>query len=76
MILKFTSKAIENIDPIDNNNVIVTWKGNRPYNYRSADVSGFVRDVNNVITEEGSVGTFVNTAIRNKVLKDATKVTA
>ena len=68
MISKFNSSAIENITAGDDI-VTVTWKGDRSYKYRSADVSGFVSALNNVIKAEESVGKFVNFSVRNKDLE-------
>lgn len=68
MISKFNSSAIENINAVDDT-VTVTFNGGRSYDYKSADVSGFVSALNNVIKAEESVGKFVNFSIRNKDLE-------
>ena len=71
MISNFTSSAINAITT-DGDIVTVQFKGtkkNRSYDYKSADVSGFVSALNNVIKAEESVGKFVNFSIRNKDLE-------
>ena len=68
MISNFTSSAINSI-ATEGDTVTIEFNGGRQYDYKSADVSGFVNALNNVIKAEESVGRFVNTSIRNKDLE-------
>ena len=52
--------------------VTVEFNGGRQYDYKSADVSGFVSSLNDVIAKGESVGRFVNTSIRSKSLQTVT----
>ena len=69
------SSAIENIsvltmeDSNADNIVNVTFSGGRDYDYTVNDVASFVSALSNVIESKGSVGQFVNTAIRNETLQ-------
>ena len=49
----------------------ITFAGGREYNYTVEDVSKFTADLTNVITNEESVGKFVNTQLQQKVLQTA-----
>jgi hypothetical protein len=65
----FTSSAIENISDVENGQVTITFNGGRDYTYGVQDVEQFVAQLSAVIADpEGSVGRFVNTAIRNDQL--------
>ncbi len=68
-MMNFTSSAIDNIVIGDNDNVTVTFRGGRDYTYSCSDVAGFQNDLNNVIEEHESVGSFVNRAIRAELLQ-------
>jgi hypothetical protein len=68
MIAKFNSSAINNI-ATEGDTVTVEFNGGRQYDYKSADVSGFVSSLNDVIAKGESVGRFVNTSIRSKALE-------
>ena len=68
MINNFSSSAINNITT-EGDVVTVEFNGGRQYDYKSADVSGFVNALNTVIKAEESVGRFVNFSIRNKDLE-------
>ena len=68
MINKFSSSAINAITT-EGDTVTVEFNGGRQYDYKSADVSGFVNALNTVIKAEESVGRFVNFSIRNKDLE-------
>ena len=68
MIAKFNSSAINTI-ATEGDTVTVEFNGGRQYDYKSADVSGFVNALNTVIKAEESVGRFVNFSIRNKDLE-------
>ena len=71
MIAKFNSSAINTI-ATEGDTVTVEFNGGRQYDYKSADVSGFVSSLNAVITTGDSVGRFVNTSIRSKSLQTVT----
>jgi len=75
MISNFTSSAINTI-ATKGDTVIIEFNGGRQYDYKSADVSGFVNKLNNVIKAEESVGKFVNFSIRNKDLQNVNNVAA
>ena len=74
MINKFSSSAIKSITT-EGDTVTIEFNGGGrrrercQYDYKSADVSGFVNALNTVIKAEESVGKFVNTSIRNKDLE-------
>ena len=68
MINNFSSSAINSITT-EGDTVTVEFNGGRQYDYKSADVSGFVNALNTVIKAEESVGRFVNFSIRNKDLE-------
>jgi|TARA_A100001011_G_C13835594_1_gene644755 hypothetical protein len=68
MINNFSSSAINAITT-EGDVVTVEFNGGRQYDYKSADVSGFVNALNTVIKAEESVGRFVNFSIRNKDLE-------
>jgi|TARA_B100002019_G_C20726201_1_gene337178 hypothetical protein len=68
MIAKFNSSAINTI-ATEGDTVTVEFNGGRQYDYKSADVSGFVSSLNDVIAKGESVGRFVNTSIRSKALE-------
>jgi len=69
-MFNFTSSAIDNI-ATEGDNVNITFAGGREYNYTVEDVSKFTADLTNVITNEESVGKFVNTQLQQKVLQTA-----
>ena len=71
MIAKFNSSAINTI-ATEGDTVTVEFNGGRQYDYKSADVSGFVSSLNDVIAKGEYVGRFVNTSIRSKSLQTAT----
>ena len=68
MIAKFNSSAINTI-ATEGDTVTVEFNGGRQYDYKSADVSGFVSSLNDVIAKGESVGRVVNTSIRSKALE-------
>ena len=68
MINNFSSSAINAITT-EGDTVTIEFNGGRQYDYKSADVSGFVNALNTVIKAEESVGRFVNFSIRNKDLE-------
>lgn len=67
--MNFTSSAIDNIAMNDDNTVTITFRGGRNYLYDCSDVAGFQNDLNDVIEENESVGSFVNRAIRAQLLQ-------
>jgi hypothetical protein len=69
IMFKFQSSAIDNIVVGDNDNVTVTFRGGRDYIYSCSDVAGFQNDLQNVVDENESVGSFVNRAIRAELLQ-------
>ena len=70
-MLNFSSSAVENIAFGSDNEVSVTFKGGRNYLYVCNDLQGFKNDLNDVIEEGESVGSFVNRAIRAQLLQSA-----
>ena len=63
------SSAIEAIALADNT-ATVTFIGGRSYDYTVNDVASFVTALNSVMTEQGSVGRFVNNSIKSKALQN------
>ena len=61
------SSAIEALS-IDDNTATVTFTGGRSYDYTVNDVTAFVTALNSVMTEQGSVGRFVNNSIKSEAL--------
>jgi hypothetical protein len=71
-MFKFQSSAIETISDVTEDEVTITFNGGRDYTYKVADPSNFVAQLNEVISNDGSVGRFVNDAIRNDQLMNVT----
>jgi hypothetical protein len=69
MSFQFQSSAIDNVAVNENDTVTITFRGGRDYLYSCSDVSGFQNDLQNVIDENESVGSFVNRAIRAQLLQ-------
>lgn len=65
---KFTSSVITAISDVVNNEVTIEFNG-KPYTYSVSDVNAWENDLNNVIEEGESVGSFVNKALRANVLQ-------
>ena len=63
------SSAIEALS-IDDNTATVTFTGGRAYEYTVNDVTAFVTALNSVMSEQGSVGRFVNNSIKSKALQN------
>jgi len=62
------SSAIQNIS-LNDNIATVTFTGGRAYDYTVNDVANFVTSLNGVMNDEnGSVGRFVNNAIKTEAL--------
>lgn len=64
----FTSSVITKISDVENNQVTIEFNGN-PYTYMVSDINAWENDLNNVIEEGESVGSFVNQALRANVLQ-------
>jgi hypothetical protein len=62
------STAIENI-ALEDNTATLTFTGGRAYDYTVTDVANFATSLSDVIEQGGSVGKFVNTAIKNETLQ-------
>jgi len=71
-MFKFQSSAIENITDVQDEQVTITFTGGRDYTYKVADPAAFVSQLNEVISNDESVGRFVNTAIRSEQLLNVT----
>jgi hypothetical protein len=71
-MFKFQSSAIENISEIQDEQVTITFNGGREYTYKVADPDNFVAQLNEVISNDKSVGSFVNSAIRGDQLQNVT----
>ena len=69
-MFNFTSSAIDAIST-EGDNINITFAGGREYSYTTEDVSKFTADLSDVITNEESVGKFVNTQLQQKVLQTA-----
>lgn len=67
MSFEFQSSAVENIE-ILNEQVVVTFNNGRDYTYNAPNLDNFVSQLTEVIENEKSVGSFINTAIRDKQL--------
>jgi hypothetical protein len=68
IMAQFNSSVITSISEVVNNNEVVIEFHGRPYTYTISDVEAWQNDLNNVISEGESVGSFVNRAIRAGVL--------
>ena len=69
-MFNFTSSAIDSIST-EGDNINITFAGGREYSYTTEDVSKFTADLTNVITNEESVGKFVNSMMKQNVLQTA-----
>lgn len=67
-MINFTSSVITKISDVVNNQVTIEYKG-RPYTYTVSDVNAWQNDLNDVIEEGESVGSFVNRAVRSELLQ-------
>jgi hypothetical protein len=65
---KFTSSVITAISDVVNNEVTIEFNG-KPYTYMVSDIEAWENDLNDVIEEGESVGSFVNKAVRANVLQ-------
>lgn len=62
------STAIENIS-VEDNIATVTFTGGRAYDYTVNDVTKFVTSLSDVMTNEESVGRFINNSIKSETLQ-------
>lgn len=67
-MFNFTSSAIESISDVQDGKVTVTFNGGREYTYAVPQVDQFVSELTSVINNDGSVGRFVNNAIKSEQL--------
>lgn len=67
-MFQFTSSAIESISDVQDGKVTITFAGGRDYTYSVRDVEQFTSALSQVIAESGSVGRFVNQALRSEDL--------
>jgi hypothetical protein len=68
-----SSAIVDNGITVTNNRANITFKGNREYVYEITDPTSFVMQLDGEIADEnGSVGRFVNTALKNELLKPVT----
>jgi len=67
-MFNFTSSAIESISDVTDGKVTVTFVGGREYTYAVPNVDQFVSELTSTINARGSVGRFVNTAIKSEQL--------
>jgi len=70
--LKFESSAIEKISEQEDDKVAITFVGGRQYVYSVPDIQQFAADLTEVVSNQKSVGKFVNTSIKNKDLLPVT----
>lgn len=64
----FNSSVITAISEVLNSQVTIEFNGT-PYTYSVSDVEAWENDLNDVIEEGESVGSFVNKALRANVLQ-------
>jgi len=69
-MITFNSSAIQSISDVSNENeVTIVFNNGKPYTYEVADVNAWNNDLNEVLSEDESVGRFVNRAIKVGILK-------
>ena len=68
IMTNFTSSVITKISDVVNNQATIEFKG-KPYTYMVSDVNAWQNDLNDVIEEGESVGSFVNRAVRSELLQ-------
>ena len=73
MIPNFTSSAIEAISDVVDDQVTITFTGGRDYTYGVVDADRFVSTLTETINSDGSVGKFVNNALRENQLTMVTQ---
>lgn len=67
-MFNFTSSAVESISDVVDGNVTITFKGGREYTYTVPRPDEFTQELTRLIAAQGSVGRFVNTAIKSNNL--------
>jgi hypothetical protein len=69
-----SSAIVDNGITVTDNRANIVWKGNREYVYEITDPASFVMKLEREIadTKNGSVGRFVNIALKDELLKAIT----
>jgi hypothetical protein len=68
-----STAIVDNGITVTDNRANITFTGNREYVYEVADPAAFTMQLEGEIADEnGSVGRFVNTALKNELLKPVT----
>ena len=68
-----SSAIVDNGITVTNNRANIVFKGNREYVYEITDPASFMVQLEGEIADQnGSVGRFVNTALKNELLKPIT----
>ena len=68
-----SSAIVDNGITVTNNRANIIFKGNREYVYEITDPASFVMQLEGEIADpDGSVGRFVNTSLKNELLKPIT----
>jgi len=68
-MFNFTSTGVKAISDLNDDQVTITRPNGLDYTYRVAAPETFVAQLNKVITEQQSVGRFINKAISDKELQ-------
>ena len=69
-MINVNSSAIQSISEVtENNEVTIVFANGKPYTYEVSDVDAWNNDLSDVISEDESVGRFVNKAIKVGILK-------
>lgn len=69
-MITVNSSAIQFISEVsDNNEVTITFQNGKDYIYGVDDVTAWNNDLNDVLSENESVGRFINKAIKVGILK-------
>ena len=64
----FNSSAIENVELLADSQVAITWNNGKEYTYNVEDQDSFAEQLQNVILNKASVGSFINQQIRGENL--------
>lgn len=74
-MITVNSSAIQSISEVtENNEVTIVFANGKPYVYEVSDVDAWNNDLSDVISEDESVGRFVNKAIKVGILKQVQMV--
>lgn len=74
-MINVNSSAIQSISEVtENNQVTIVFSNGKPYVYEVADADAWNNDLSDVISEDESVGRFVNKAIKVGILKQVQMV--